>query len=67
MKFIKLRKPLNNFAETPKLNEVLKHTEMPQKKEILQLNEVLKVFSKKWKRLKKHRSGSSYKILERGG
>ena len=53
MKFIKIRKPLNNFAETLHPNEVLKHTETPQKKETPQLNEVLKVFFKKWKRLKK--------------
>ena len=31
MKFIKIWKPLKNFAETPQLNEVLKNTETPQK------------------------------------
>ena len=38
MKFLKIRKPLKNFAETPQkkeetpqLNEVLKNTETPQK------------------------------------
>ena len=31
MNFIKIRKPLKYFVEMPQLNEVLKHTETPQK------------------------------------
>ena len=54
MNFIKIRKPLKYFVETPQLNEVLKHTKTPQKfygnaskKETPKQNKVLKVFFSK--------------------